>query len=193
MEEGLLFKAKDQEEEGGKKNLTWDAFVEEAEKVGNIAGPIVGMASGLETLCGQAYGAQQYQKLGVHAYSAIISLILLVCIPISFVWISMEKILIFIGQDPVISHEAGRYATCMIPALFSWAILRPLMKYHQTQSLIVPIMLLSSMTTSCLHVPLCWVFVFQMGFGNIGTAFACGISYWLNFLSLAVPSAVMVW
>ncbi|KAI3925583.1 hypothetical protein MKW98_001437 [Papaver atlanticum] len=141
MEEGLLFKAKDQEKEGGKKSLTWDDFLEEAKKVGYIAGSmvaanlslqlisvislmmvghlgeialagtamatslcavsgsslLVGMASGLETLCGQAYGAQQYQKLGVHAYSAMISLIL-VCIPISFVWISMEKILIFIGQ-----------------------------------------------------------------------------------------------
>ncbi|KAI3869288.1 hypothetical protein MKX03_010504 [Papaver bracteatum] len=265
MEEGLLFKAKDQEEEGGKKSLTWDAFVEEAKKVGYIAGPmvaanlslqlisvislmmvghlgeivlagtamatslcavtgsslLVGMASGLETLCGQAYGAQQYHKLGVHAYSAMISLIL-VCIPISFVWISMEKILIFIGQDPVISREAGRYATCMIPALFSWAIFQPLMKYLQTQSLIVP-MLLSSTTTLCLHIPLCWVFVFYLGFGNIGAAFASCISYWLNvvflglyvkyspsckstrvslskeafqgigeFLSLAVPSAVMV-
>ncbi|KAI3849223.1 hypothetical protein MKX03_001622 [Papaver bracteatum] len=226
MEEGLLLKTR--EEEGVKKSLTWSAFVEEAKKVGYIAGPmvavnfflhliyvisimmvghlgelalsstamasslcavtgsslLVGMAGGLETLCGQAYGAQQYRKLGVHTYSAMISLTLL-SIPISLVWISMEKLLILIGQDPIISHEAGRYAVCLIPALFGIAILQPLMKYLQTQSLIIP-MLLSAITTLCFHIPLCWVFVFNMGFGNVGAAFAVGISYWLNVLFLGI-------
>ncbi|RZC52747.1 hypothetical protein C5167_021169 [Papaver somniferum] len=112
----------------------------------------------------------------------MISLTLL-CIPISLLWISMEKLLIFIGQDPVISHEAGRYAVCLIPALFGIAILQPLMKYLQAQSLIIP-MLLSAITTLCFHIPLCWVFVFNMGFGNVGAAFAVGISYWLNVIFL---------
>ncbi|XP_022141871.1 protein DETOXIFICATION 8-like isoform X5 [Momordica charantia] len=38
---------------------------------------LLGMAGALETLCGQAYGAEQYQKLGVYTYSCMISLILL--------------------------------------------------------------------------------------------------------------------
>ncbi|MCL7021953.1 hypothetical protein MKW94_021672 [Papaver nudicaule] len=145
---------------------------------------LVGMAGGLETLCGQAYGAKQYRKLGVHTYSAMISLTL-VCIPISFLWISMEKLLIFIGQDPVISHEAGRYAVSLIPGLFGYAIFQPLMKYLQTQSVIVP-MLLSAIATLCLHIPLCWVFVFHFGFGNVGAAFAISIAYWLNVMFLAI-------
>ncbi|KAI3959389.1 hypothetical protein MKW98_018979 [Papaver atlanticum] len=145
---------------------------------------LVGMAGGLEILCGQAYGAQQYRKLGVHTNSAMISLTLL-SIPISLVWISMEKLLILIGQDPIISHEAGRYAVCLIPALFGIAILQPLMKYLQTQSVIIP-MLLSALTTLCFHTPLCWVFVFNMGFGNVGAAFAVCISYWLNVIFLGI-------
>ncbi|KAL7171071.1 hypothetical protein ACSBR2_035851 [Camellia fascicularis] len=32
---------------------------------------LLGMACALETLCGQAYGAQQYQKLGTQTYTAI--------------------------------------------------------------------------------------------------------------------------
>ncbi|KAI3848932.1 hypothetical protein MKW98_014466 [Papaver atlanticum] len=132
---------------------------------------LVGMAGGLETLCGQAYGAQQYRKLGVHTYSAMISLTL-VCIPISFVWISMEKLLIFIGQDRLISQEAGRYAVSVD-------------EYLQAQSLVIP-MLLSAITTLCFHIPLCWVFVYKFGFGNIGAAFAIGISYWLNVIFLGI-------
>ena len=80
-------------------------------------GKQLGMASGLETLCGQAYGARQYQKLGIHTYRANFSL-LLVCLPISFIWISMGKLLSFIGQDPLISLEAGKFTFWMIPGLF---------------------------------------------------------------------------
>ncbi|KAL7240303.1 hypothetical protein ACSBR2_006041 [Camellia fascicularis] len=66
---------------------------------------LLGMASALETLCGQAYGAQQYKKLGTQTRTAIFSLII-VCLPLSIIWIYMGKILIFVGQDPLISREA---------------------------------------------------------------------------------------
>ena len=78
----------------------------------------MGMASALETLCGQAYGAQQYQKLGTQTYTAIFSLII-VCLPLSITWIYMGKILIFIGQDPLISQEAGKFTMWLVPVLFA--------------------------------------------------------------------------
>jgi len=180
------------------------------------------MASGLETLCGQAYGAQQYQKLGIHMYRAIFSL-LLVCLPISFIWISMGKLLSFIGQDPLISLEAGKFTVWMIPGLFAYATVQPLMKFLQSQSLILP-MLLSSIVTLCLHIPLSWFLVFRTGLGIGGAALSISVSYWLytfilgsyilcsvsceptrsplskeafvginGFLRIAFPSAVMIW
>lgn len=56
------------------------------------------MASALETLCGQAYGAGQYQKLGIQTYTAILCLAI-VCVPLSVLWINMGYILSFTGQD----------------------------------------------------------------------------------------------
>ncbi|KAJ6768735.1 MULTIDRUG RESISTANCE PROTEIN [Salix koriyanagi] len=106
---------------------------------------MLGMASALETLCGQAYGAKQYTKLGTQTYTAIFCLIL-VCIPISVIWIYMGKILHFIGQDPAISREAGRFTMWLVPALFAYATLQPLTRYFQTQSFIMP-MLISSFAT----------------------------------------------
>ncbi|KAK8914467.1 MATE efflux family protein 5 [Platanthera zijinensis] len=182
---------------------------------------LVGMASGLDTLCGQAYGAQQYKKLSIHTYSAILSLIL-VCLPVSLLWISLGRLLLLIGQDPLISQEAGRYIEWMIPGLFAIAATQPLMKFLQSQSLIFP-MLLSSAATLCVHIPLCWIMVFKSGIGNIGAALSISITYWINlailvlyikysdsckatrapismeavshiveFLRLAVPSAIMI-
>lgn len=144
----------------------------------------LGMASALETLCGQSYGAEQYKRLGTQTYTAIFSL-LLVSIPLSVLWIFMGKFLIFIGQDPKISQEAGRFIIWLIPALISYAVLQPLVRYFQTQSLVIP-MLLSSVGTLALHVPLCWALVFKSGLKNVGAAVAMGISYWLNVTFLAL-------
>lgn len=180
------------------------------------------MASALETLCGQAFGAKQYQRLGTQTYTGVFSL-LLVCIPLAVLWMYVGKLLTYIGQDPQISHEAGKFIKWLIPALFAYATLQPLIRYFLMQSMIVP-MLVSSCITICFHIPLSWVLVFSSGLANIGAAVAIGISMWLNviilasymrwspacaktraplswetvegmkeFFQLAIPSAIMIW
>ncbi|PNT70757.1 hypothetical protein BRADI_2g17260v3 [Brachypodium distachyon] len=143
---------------------------------------LIGMASGLETLCGQAYGAEQYGKLGVQTYRAIVTLTA-VSIPISLLWVFMGKLLNIIGQDPLISQEAGRYIIWLIPGLFAYAVSQPLTKFLQSQSLIIP-MLWSSIATLVLHIPLSWLLVFKTSLGFIGAALAISISYWLNVFML---------
>ncbi|XP_048136338.1 protein DETOXIFICATION 12-like isoform X2 [Rhodamnia argentea] len=145
---------------------------------------LLGMATALETLCGQAYGAQQYHKIGTQTYTAIFSLTL-VCIPLSFLWFYMGKLLVLMGQDPLISREAGRFIVWLVPALFAYAVLQSLVRYFQIQSLTTP-MLIGSCATLCLHVPLCWVLVFKSGLHNLGAALALGISYWLNVIFLGL-------
>ncbi|GJM93542.1 hypothetical protein PR202_ga10106 [Eleusine coracana subsp. coracana] len=142
----------------------------------------IGMASALETLCGQAYGAKQYHKLGVHTYRAIFTL-LIVCVPLSLLWLFMGKILVLLGQDPVISREAGRYIVWLIPGLFAIAVTQPIIRFLQSQSLVL-VLLLSSFASAAAHVPLCYVMVFKTGLGYIGAAMSISISYWLNLCML---------
>lgn len=179
------------------------------------------MASALETLSEQAYGAEQFLKLGIYTYCSIISLVM-VCFPISLLWIFTDKLLILVGQDPLISRVAKKYAVFLIPNLFSYAVLQSFIRYFQVQSLIHP-MLYSSVLTLCFHIPLCWALVFKIKLGSNGAALAVDLSYWFNVLLLgfymcssecektragfsidvfssikeftrfAVPSAVMVW
>ncbi|KAH9746538.1 protein DETOXIFICATION 12 [Citrus sinensis] len=145
---------------------------------------LLGMASALETLCGQAYGAQQYQRIGTQTYTAIFCLFL-VCFPLSFLWIYAGKLLVLIGQDPLISHEVGKFMIWLLPALFAYATMQPLIRYFQSQSLIIP-MFLSSCAALCLHIPICWSLVYKSGLGNLGGALAIGISNWLNVTFLAI-------
>ncbi|KAK2991343.1 hypothetical protein RJ640_007563, partial [Escallonia rubra] len=145
---------------------------------------LMGMASGLETICGQAFGAHQYKKFGTQIFTAIFSLTI-VSIPISVLWIYMGKILSFLGQDRLISHEAGKFTMWLVPGLFAYAALQPLVRYFQMQSMVLP-MLISSFTTIGIHIPLCWVLVFKSGLGNIGAALAMSISTWLNVIFLGM-------
>ncbi|KAL5573128.1 hypothetical protein UlMin_022725 [Ulmus minor] len=143
---------------------------------------LIGMAGALETLCGQSYGAEQYEKFGNYILCSIISLVF-VCLPITLLWTYMNKLLIVFGQDPQISQVAGKYCICLIPALFGYAILQSLVRFFQAQSLILP-MLTSSCSVLVLHIPLCWALVFKLQLGNTGAALAIGISYWLNVVFL---------
>ncbi|KAG6573927.1 Protein DETOXIFICATION 12, partial [Cucurbita argyrosperma subsp. sororia] len=145
---------------------------------------LLGLSSALETLCGQAYGARQYQKLGTQTYTAIFC-IFLFSIPISLSWIFLEKLLIFFGQDPRISHEAGKFIVWLIPALFACAFLQPLVRYFQAQSLVIPMVICSSITLS-FHVPFCWFMVYKAELRNLGGALAMSLSYWLNVILLAL-------
>lgn len=145
---------------------------------------LIGMAGALETLCGQTYGAEDFKKLGNYTCCAIISL-MLVCVPISVVWIFTDKILLLFGQDPEISHVARIYCIYLIPALFGYGVLQSLVRYFQTQCMIYP-MVLSSIAVLCLHVPVCWGLVYGLGMGHTGAALAIGISYWLNVIGLGL-------
>nr|KYP65005.1 Protein TRANSPARENT TESTA 12 [Cajanus cajan] len=150
----------------------------------NVSGfsVLVRMAGGLETLCGQAFGAEEYEKVGLYTYTAIICLTLL-SFPITLLWVFLDKILVLLGQDPSISHEARKYAIWLIPALFGSAILKPLTRFLQTQSLVSP-MMLSSALVLCLHVAMCWSLVFKLGLGHVGAAIAFSVCVWLNVILL---------
>ncbi|KAG2710118.1 hypothetical protein I3760_04G009700 [Carya illinoinensis] len=143
-----------------------------------------GMAGALETLCGQAYGAEQYQKLGLYTHTAIISFVL-ICIPISLLWLFTDKLLILAGQDHSISLVERKYSVWLIPSLFSYGILQSIVRYFQTQSMILP-MLFSSFATLCFHVPICWALVFRVKLGSIGAALAICLSSWFNVVLLGL-------
>ncbi|OEL20673.1 Protein DETOXIFICATION 14 [Dichanthelium oligosanthes] len=194
-----------------------------ANSLTNVSGfsVLMGLASGLETICGQAYGAEQYHKLALFTYRSIIVL-LVVSVPIAIIWVFIPDLLPLIGQDPQIASEAGRYALWLIPGLLAFSVAQCLSKFLQSQSLIFP-MVLSSLTTLTVFIPLCWFMVYKIGMGNAGAALAVSICDWVevmvlglyimfspscektrapltweafqgigNFMRLAVPSALMI-
>ncbi|KAM5570484.1 protein DETOXIFICATION 16 [Rosa sericea] len=145
---------------------------------------LMGMSSALDTLSGQCYGAKQYHMMGIHMQRAMFVL-LLVCIPLAIISANTRIILIALGQDADISTEAGKFARFNIPSLFAYALLQCLVRFLQTQNIVFPMMLSSGIAT-LLHIPICWLLVFNSGLGGRGAALANSISYWINVLLLVL-------
>lgn len=145
---------------------------------------VLGMGFTLETLCGQAYGAGQYKKLGIYMQRAIFVLNL-TAILVAFVWANIETILNALGQDPEIASIAGGYGVLLIPTIFASATSQPFVKFLQAQSLVAPILCIAMVTLVC-HLPLCWFMVSKSGMGYQGAAVATSISYWVNAVLLGL-------
>ncbi|KAJ0240867.1 hypothetical protein HA466_0219180 [Hirschfeldia incana] len=139
---------------------------------------LFGLAGALETLCGQAFGAEQFRKISSYTYGSMLSL-LLFCLPISLLWVFMDKLLELFHEDPLISQLACKYSICLIPALFGYSVLQSLTRYFQSQGLVLPLFL-SSLGALCFHIPFCWLLVYKLRFGIVGAALSIGLSYWLN-------------
>nr|XP_019703244.1 protein DETOXIFICATION 16 [Elaeis guineensis] len=145
---------------------------------------LMGFGSTLDTLCGQSFGAKQYNMLGIHMQRAML-VVTLLSVPIAIIWAYTTQILMACAQDPEISMEAGFYARWMIPILFAYGLLQCHIKFLQTQNIVLPIMLSSGVTT-LLHILVCWILVFKSGLGSKGAALANAISYWFNVFLLAL-------
>ncbi|XP_072149626.1 protein DETOXIFICATION 27-like [Setaria viridis] len=94
--------------------------------VGFNYGLILGMASALETLCGQAFGAGRHAMLGVYMQRSWIVLL-------AYGYFLVEAALLAAGQPPELSAMAGRAAVLFVPMHFAFALLFLLRRFLQCQ------------------------------------------------------------
>ncbi|CAA7043791.1 unnamed protein product [Microthlaspi erraticum] len=92
----------------------------------------IGMATALETLCGQAFGAKKFDMLGVYLQRSWIVLFLcsILLLPM---YIFASPILQFLGQPDDIAELSGTIAVWAIPTHFSFAFFFPINRYLQCQ------------------------------------------------------------
>lgn len=138
----------------------------------NITGYAVlnGLASGMDPVCGQAYGYGNWAKIGLTLQRTIL-ILLTSCLPISLLWINLERILLALGQNPDITMVASMYCLYSLPDLLANSFLQPLRIYLKSQGLATP-MLWCSAAAVILHVPLNILLVSVLELGVPGVAVA---------------------
>ncbi|KAF5743557.1 hypothetical protein HS088_TW08G00141 [Tripterygium wilfordii] len=144
----------------------------------NITGYSIlsGLAMGMEPICGQAFGAKRYTVLGLTLQRAIL-LLISTSLPISLLWLNMERILLFCGQDEAIAAEAQTYLLYSLPDLFSQSLLHPLRIYLRTQSITLPLTFCATLAI-LLHIPINYLLVTHLHLGIKGIALS---GVWTNF------------
>ncbi|KAJ7975661.1 Protein DETOXIFICATION [Quillaja saponaria] len=144
----------------------------------NITGYSIlsGLSLGMESICGQAFGAKNNTILGLYLQRTIL---LLICtsIPISLLWLYMKEILLFCDQDEAIATQAQSYLLYSLPDLLAQSLLHPLRIYLRTQSITLPLTFCAALSIF-LHVPINYLLVSHLNLGIKGVALS---GVWTNF------------
>ncbi|XP_028769418.1 protein DETOXIFICATION 27-like isoform X1 [Neltuma alba] len=150
--------------------------------LGFDVGLMLGMASALETLCGQAYGAKKYHMMGIYMQRSWIVL-LGCCVVILPIFLFASPVLKFLGQPSEIAELCGVLSLWMIPLHFCLAFQFPLWRFLQSQlkaDVIVWICLMAVVT----DIVMTWLLVHKLELGVIGVAATINISWWVLTLGL---------
>ncbi|KAK3012031.1 hypothetical protein RJ639_011362 [Escallonia herrerae] len=140
-------------------------------------GLMLGMGSAVETLCGQAYGAQRYEMLGVYLQRATVVLTL-TGLPVTVLYLFSGKLLLLLGEPTAVANAAAVFVFGLIPQIFAYAINFPIQKFLQSQSIVAPSAYISA-ATLVVHLVLSWVAVYKIGLGLIGASLVLSLSWWI--------------
>ncbi|EIE25012.1 MATE efflux family protein [Coccomyxa subellipsoidea C-169] len=101
----------------------------------NITGAAVllGLASGMETLCGQAYGAGNYGALGIVLQQAVVISTAVFALILAL-WTQVHHLLLAAGQRKEIVDGAVMYLLLSAPALYCYVIAECLKRYLLAQA-----------------------------------------------------------
>ena len=95
----------------------------------------LGLATAVDTLCSQAYGARSWMMIGLTAQRTAVIMIV-TSIPIYIVWWNCSRLLILLRQDPVISEDAGQYVWRLAPSLLPYLWFEVMKKYLIAQRVV---------------------------------------------------------
>ncbi|XP_042963463.1 protein DETOXIFICATION 27-like isoform X2 [Carya illinoinensis] len=150
--------------------------------VGFNFGLLLGMASALETLCGQAFGAKRYRMLGIYLQRSWIVLFLCCFVLLPF-YIFAAPILKLLGQPDDVAESSGVVACWLIPLHFSFAFQFPLQRFLQSQLKNIVIAWVS-LAGLIVNVLMSWLLIYVFDFGLVGAAVSLDISWWVLVFGL---------
>ncbi|CAL9105517.1 unnamed protein product [Musa textilis] len=142
-----------------------------------VFGFMLGMASALETLCGQAFGAKQYHMLGVYMQRSWV--VLFVCaillLPLYFY---ATPLLELVGQSREIAERAGYLSLWLLPMHFSFVFLFPLQRFLQCQ-LKNSVNAAFTVLALLVHVLVSWLLLEKLKLGLTVATLTLDFSWWV--------------
>ncbi|XP_077248890.1 protein DETOXIFICATION 20-like [Tasmannia lanceolata] len=143
-------------------------------------GILMGMSSGLETLCGHAFGAKQYHMLGIYLQrSWLVEFV--ISLPLIFLFIFAAPILKLLGQSEEIALVANTISLWYIPIFISFIFSFTLQMYLQAQSKNMIITWLAALSL-VLDAFCSWVLAKKMELGVSGVMISMIFASWIPII-----------
>ncbi|CAL9088519.1 unnamed protein product [Musa textilis] len=143
-------------------------------------GIMLGMASAVQTVCGQAFGAKKYRAMGVICQRALV-LHLAAAILLSFLYWFSGPLLRAIGQSDSIAKVGQLYARGLLPQLIAFALYCPMQRFLQAQNIVNPVAYIA-VGVLLFHILISWLAVFVLNFGLLGASLTLSFSWWVLVL-----------
>ncbi|KAM0553280.1 hypothetical protein ACHAPJ_007571 [Fusarium lateritium] len=142
----------------------------------SIAGLAVyeGMATALDTLCAQAYGAGNKTGVGLHVQRMLL-LMVIVTIPVGAIWICSRAFLTLILKQAHLAVKAGSFLRVSIIGIPGYASFEALKRFLQAQGDFntgMAVLVICAPVNALLS----WLFAFRLGLGLEGAALGAAVA-----------------
>lgn len=143
-----------------------------------------GLATAMDTLCSQAFGAKRTKLMGVYLQTGILVLGI-AFIGVFFANYYCTRILLLLKQPPRVAELAGDFAKCMLPGIPFLYLYELLKKILQAQNIANP-MLVVAILSNIVNVAVGYQLVYYSDYGYLGAAIARTVSN-ISFPLLLMP------
>ncbi|XP_075445709.1 multidrug and toxin extrusion protein 2-like isoform X2 [Ascaphus truei] len=142
----------------------------------------LGLSSACDTLISQTFGGKNLKLIGIILQRGIL-ILSLACFPCWALFINTENILLLFRQDPKVARLAEDYVLVFIPALPAAFLYQLEARYLQNQG-IVRTQIIVSIVSNIINAIVNYIFLFVLGLGVIGSAWANTIAQFSQALLL---------
>lgn len=147
----------------------------------NITGYSVlsGLAMGMEPLCSQAFGSQNYAVAFLTLQRTVL-ILLFASFPLALLWFNLEPLMLILRQNQDITRIASLYCRFAIPDLVANSLLSPLRIFLRSKGTTWPLMW-SNLLAMFFHIPITIFLTFKLSLGVQGIAIS---TFLTNFIIL---------
>jgi MATE family multidrug resistance protein len=152
--------------------------------------PLAGIVMGMGPLVSQAEGAKRGEQAGLALQRALLIAGLLSLLVLC-AWLQTERVLIMLGQSPVLAHEAARYVDTQLFSAPCFLVYSALSTYLSARG-IVHVGIVAMLVANLFNALVAWSLMFgQLGMPALGIQGAA-ISTGLTELLLPVVTALLM-
>ena len=145
---------------------------------------MIGVLTAIDTLLAQSFGADEYKAFAMWTGTSLFIVFVLTFF-IAGLTALCEPFLVLLGQDPELSRAAGNFSFRLIPGLFPYFAFKVLVKYLQTQNILLPGVMIG-LIANLLNALWNWLLIYKLDMGLNGAPWATTLTRYFEFILIAL-------